>query len=513
MKIRSRAVKAGILASGKILTGLAGLASLAVLSRIFDKHEYATYRQTLLAYAFLAPLLTLGLPKALFYFLPDEQRRPRAVLAENLLPLLLMGAVFACFLLFGGQYLLAARFNNPELARTLMIIAPYPLFLLPTLAVPACLLARDRAGSVAIYLFLSRAAMVALVIAAVIIWPTPDAALWATTGGALLALAPALWLMYRSCGDNGELAPRFSGSWQQVKYSLPLGVAAMIGAFSMNLDKVIVSAMTDTQTFAIYVNGAMQIPLVGMVTGSIAAVILPEMASAFKAGRIRDSLEMWKRAGSKCALIIFPAMVFLFVMAEEVMTTLYSSAYIASATPFRIYLLMLPTSIVRFDSVYMAANKGNFILVRAVVMLVINGAVSIVLVSRYGYLGAAVATVSLVFLLALPYNAIQIRRIMNVPMRSLFPMGILGRIMAAACLAAIPSIAIKYCVHLPSPAVLLASSIAYGVSLLLIYHYSALLPIDALVRTARRRISKYRSTTTQKATSPAPAGNTPAPTS
>ena len=53
-----------ILASGQGLTTLVGLLSAAVLARLFSKHDYATYRQTLLAYTFAAPFVMLGFDRS-----------------------------------------------------------------------------------------------------------------------------------------------------------------------------------------------------------------------------------------------------------------------------------------------------------------------------------------------------------------------------------------------------------------------------------------------------------------
>ena len=91
------------------------LAIAAVLSRVFDKVDYATYRQTLLVYQFVGPLLGLGLPAALFYFLPGEASRLRAVLLENLILLGALGGAFSLFLVLGGNRLIASQFSTPEL--------------------------------------------------------------------------------------------------------------------------------------------------------------------------------------------------------------------------------------------------------------------------------------------------------------------------------------------------------------------------------------------------------------
>ena len=115
--------------------------SAAILSRVLTVEGYATLRQTFLAYDAGEPLLQMGLPKALYYFLPGEKKRARGMLVENLLLLSLIGGAFGIFLTPGGNRILAWRFNNPALEHSLLLLAPYALVTLPASALAACLLA------------------------------------------------------------------------------------------------------------------------------------------------------------------------------------------------------------------------------------------------------------------------------------------------------------------------------------------------------------------------------------
>ena len=105
----------------------------------------------------------------------------------------------------------------------------------------------------------------------------------------------------------------------------------MVGLMSRSVDKVVVSSMCTPEQFAVYVNGAIDIPLIGILTGSVNAVLLPEIVELYKRGQAREALLLWQRAAVKCSLILLPAMCFLFAMAPEVMRVLFSDAYAASA--------------------------------------------------------------------------------------------------------------------------------------------------------------------------------------
>ena len=366
--------------------------SLAILARVLTIDHYATYRQTLLAYVFISPLLILGLPEVLYYFLPIEKDRARGVLRENLLLLGIMGVVFSLFLFCGGNRLLAWRFGNPALARTLLIFAPYSLFMLPAVALDSCMLARDKVAQVAIFNVLSRVVLLVIVIAAALIWRTSTATMIAVVISAAVTLAPAVALMYSATkGTRSEIS--WAGAKAQLKLSVPLALAGMVAMLSEHIDKVIVSSMCNLREVAVYMNGAIELPLINVVTASAMCVVLPDLTTCFKDGRLNDLLVLWRRTAEKCLVILAPAMAFVLVLAPELMTVLFSSKYTESAYPLRIYSLMLPLRATQLATLFIATGRSGFVTVAATIGLIINVVLSILFVSWMGPAGAAWATV------------------------------------------------------------------------------------------------------------------------
>lgn len=440
-KQQSRTLKTLILASGEFLSTLVNLASFAVLARVLTVEDYATYRQTTLAFFFAVPLLTLGLPQALYYFLPGEQKRPRAILLENMLLLTLMAAVFTVFLLAGGGKLLAMRFSNPGLERTLLLYAPYPLLILPAMGLAACLMARDRSRQVAVYNVASRLVTGVLIIGAALLWRNASGPILANVAAAAVVLVPALWLMFRATRGGQSSLPTPAGAWEQTKFAVPLGLATMLGAVSISLDKVIVASMCSLEDFAIYSNGAMEIPLIGVVTGSITAVLLPDIRRLRLAGKNAEAMNLWKNGMQKSALAILPVMCFFFCMGSELVEVMFSSKYAASVMPFRLYLLLLPIRALAFGAMLMVAGKSKLILFRAALELGLNFALSLVLVHYFGYIGTAIAGITTVYCWTGPYNMITICRLYGVSLKSLLPIrSMLITLMIAlfACLGCVP---------------------------------------------------------------------------
>lgn len=463
---QSRSFKVFILSSGNFLSSMAALLSLAVLARVFSVTDYATYRQTMLAYTFAAPLLILGLDRALYYFMPRENERSRGLLLENLLSLTILGALFSLFLLCGGNRLLAWRFNNPSLRESLLILAPYPLVMLPAMTLTACLMARDRVRQVAWFNIGSRIGIVLLVIAATLVWRTPNAAIWGTVGGAVLVLIPSVMLTFRATrGTSGRM--RLSSIRQQLGYSVPLGIGGIVDRTAFGLDKIIVAAMSTPELFAIYVNGAIELPFFRILTGSITSVLVPEMTTLCQAGKRRQALELVGRGACKCALLLYPSMFALFFMAPELMTLLFSDTYLESALPFRLYLLLLPLRVMNYGSMFMATGKSYLLMVRSVGDLLCNLVLTIVMVRLWGYLGAAVATLTMMYLWHMPFNTYFIRKIYDVPLARVYPLAGLGKILAicAAC-STVFLLKYRFSTHIALADLALYGSLYFGVTFL-----------------------------------------------
>lgn len=439
-----------------------GVASAAVLARVFSKTDYASYRQTLLAYTFAVPFVTLGFDRALYYFLPGEEKRSRGFLVENLLWLLGGGALLSLFLLVGGNQLLAMRFNNPDLGRLLLLLIPYPVLMLPAASLSACLMARNRTEQVAGFNVGSRLLMLLAIVVPCLIWPSPSTAIVGTVMGAAVTTPVALTLMLHAC-KVGDWRPTWHGICQQIRFSFPLGIASLVATVSISLDQVMVAAICSPAVFAVYVNGAMEIPLIGMVTGSVASVLIVDYARLFKEDRIPEIIELIHRAMVKCALILFPAMVFSMCMAPELMSLLFGKSYEASAIPFRIYLLMLPIRTLNFGAVLQAMGHSRKILIQSIISLTTNALLLWCAIHFLGPLFAPVGPVVSLYVFAVPYLIFVLRSILRCTVSSLFPWSELAKVMAASCLGVPVLLLLKYFgTEWPNMGIVATAIVAYG---------------------------------------------------
>lgn len=417
----SRTAKVLILSSGQALTALVSLASAAILTRILTQSDFGTYRQAMLAYTFAVPFAALGLDRALYAFLPGEEKRLRGILVENLLLLAIAGGILSLFIILGGNHLLAKRFNNPALATLLSLMVLYPLFMLPSTALPACLMSRNRTEQLAVFNVASRLVMFLIIVIPCFFLPKPSTAILGQVAGAILTAVVAVYLMLRAC-PGPAWTPTWDGIKKQLYFSVPLGLSTIIGTTSVTLDQVLVSLRCTPDVFAVYTLGAMEIPLIGIITGSITSVVLVDYARFYKEGNTSAIVELIHKAMTKSAILLLPVMTFLFCIAPELMRILYGKSYEWSAIPFRIYLLQLPIRTITFGAILQATGNSRNILIMSMLALAANFVMGWYLIGVIGAAGAAMGSVFATCFVAVPYLTFVLKRILKTEALDLFPL-------------------------------------------------------------------------------------------
>lgn len=400
-ELKSRKAKVIALSLGNGLSKLIGLAVGIAMVRILTKEDVAAYRQTFLAYAAIAPFLSMGIGQGMYYFLPAEKKRIRGRVLDGIAVLGFSAFLFSLFIAFGGNELLASRFKNPKVAGMLIWLIPYAFLTLPANASGSVFVATDHVKLQSLFavtrqLFIGISTLIPLVL-----WETCEAAMLGNIAASMLMGVAAIHLMIR-CTPKDSTSPSLRDSVELVKFTIPLAMGTMIGMVFIQLDKVIVSLLCSPDEFAIYSTGAFEIPLASMITGAIVSVTLADMRKATAVGNMNDALALFQLTAKKSCLVIFPAALFFMVASDSFIQLLFTKEYAASAIPFRWYLCLLPVRVIVFGSLIISLGRNDFILFRSVIALLINISLSVLFVWHFGAWGAVAATVLTVYCWVVP---------------------------------------------------------------------------------------------------------------
>ena len=167
-----------------------------------------------------------------------------------------------------------------------------------------------------------------------------------------------------------------------------------------------------------------------MITGSAAAVILPDLVRLYSDGRLSSAIDLFHRSALKCGAILIPIAGLFFLLAPEIMRAIYGPEYIESALYFRIFLVLLPLRVVTFGVLFQAAGRNDIVLVRVLIGLPITGAVCWLGVRLYGPVGAAWGAVLSEALYTYPFCMFTCARLFHTGAGNILPLRGLFRILA-----------------------------------------------------------------------------------
>jgi O-antigen/teichoic acid export membrane protein len=417
---------------------IVSIVSGMVFSRTLSVADYGTYLQTFLAYDFAAPFLTLGLPSALYYFLPRTNDSQKGLVLENMLLLLFAASIFCLILVFGGSQLLAKRFNNPYLLATLKWMYFYPLYTFPVLIASTVWVVQNKIKLNAIFNVFTGLFLTILLILGSLMTKSYNTLILIRVLVPLLFFPMTIYLIFKFVPGKWD-KPRISSMWSMLKFSIPLGLSSVIGTITIQLSSMIVALMTSPVDFAVYANGAKEVPLIGIITGSISVVIMAEMANKIKEGDLKMALELFRKSAIASASFLIPIMVFLMIYADSFIYILYSNKYTGSVTPFRIYLFSIPIRIVYYSAAFIALGKSKEILFRSVIDLGLTAIFSFLLLFWFGINGAPIALILTMFIWTVPYNLYTLAKEFNCKSTYIIPFSKVGKVFLISLIAGVVS--------------------------------------------------------------------------
>jgi O-antigen/teichoic acid export membrane protein len=436
------AASAGLLALGSLFTQAAQIIALSVLARLVTKPELATYQQLNLLYALAAPLLLVGTPTALLYFVARargaDERRAWVLRAYILLGTTGLLAASSAVLF---RHLIADAFNNPPLATAMIFYAPYLLCVFIAAATPPALVASGAARYAAVLNAAVGVFMLVALVTAAVIEPTGESlALGLSASGVALATA-SVFAVSRTLGLDATDHQLGKGLRSLLGYGLPMTVVALAGTIAFQFDRIVVGTSFSPHDFAIYALGAVEVPIFLLLGQAVTNVLMPALAQLWQNGDSAGMIALWHRSMRKMGVILLPSFVFLMIMAEDVIRVLFGPGYEESVVVFRIYLFLIPLRVANWSIIPTAMGWTRFY-APGVILLVANATIALAAVGPLGLPGPALAA-PIATALAAFYYVWRLRPVLGLGLSGLVPFRPLATTLLVAVLASAPVLYVK----------------------------------------------------------------------
>jgi O-antigen/teichoic acid export membrane protein len=403
-----------------------------VLVRCLDAATFGEYRLLWLAVGTVMAVAQFGIPQGLYFFLPRSDAPAKALYVRQTLLCLGLAGLLAAFFLSPW---------NPWLPPALLPLGAYGA-LVPTfiaLWLTASLLdllpsIDERVGwqaRVSIGTSVLRAALLS-----VGAFATGElrVLLWLLIAHVLLKLALLAGYIARFHGANTRWLERKLFA-EQVRHSAPIGVSSTLYGLRGQVDQWVAASIFALHSFAAFSIAAVISPLVTLFRVSINNAFLPSMSRLQASGDIGAMMAMNRRANALAAGFICPLLAFVFAFAPDIITVIYTEAYVEAAPAMRLYCIGLLAGLVEVGSVLLLLRQGTFAMAVNAGALGVSALLSWFAAVEIGLAGAAAGSVVAIYL----DRALMLRRISScagMPVALLQDWKVLGVRVATAALSA-----------------------------------------------------------------------------
>ncbi len=426
--------QAGLLTGSRALGQLLNAFTGIFVVRALSQADYGTYRQLLLLYASILLFGDAGFSQALYKFIPPRREQAHRYLSQALVATLGLSVLWVAGLIPLSTWV-AQFFGNGDLVPHMVLLAAFLGLSLLCKVPEAALITLERVRILALNTGFFESLKFAMVLAA----------LWAGQGirgllqvmviATALKLAHLLWAVR----DQIRLVSP-AGFSVQLRYAMVLLLPGLLNNAATYAHQYIVGYYFNPAQYAVYAVACFQVPLIGVLSTSVAEVLLVRATELHRQNRRKELLQVWLTACRKAQMVFLPVTFACAALAGPLLITLFTPRYAESRPLFIVIVLGLAFNGIFQDSILRACSAMRaysfFYALRAVLAL----GLGIVGVRYYGLWGAAISTFGTMFILNV-WQLVKVGQLLGVGFSTVLPWRDLGRISlvsgACAILAAV----------------------------------------------------------------------------
>ena len=410
---------AAYLSVAKIVIMGVSLLSNMLLSRFRTLEEYGTYSQINIIINLFTAFLMLGLPSSVNYFLSlAETGKERNIFLSVYYTLTISICFVIGLLIIAFLPLLESYFGNSQLKDFAYFFAIYPFVNVLISGIGNVYIVYDKSKYLAIVNFITAlVALVSVLIAEYLGLSFNDYMFLFLIGNILISLV----LIYSINQLDGRLRLYINKELiiKIFKYSIPIGFATLVGTINLEIDKLMIGNLLDTESLAIYANAGKELPLV-FIAASLTSVLLPSLVRMLNNGYNKDAISLWGKTVTLSYIFMCFFCTACIVFAPQIVVFLYSDKYLPGVPVFIVYSLVLLLRVTYFGIVLSALGRTKLIMWSSIVALCINIVLNLLLYNLFSFIGPALASLISILVVNLA-QLIWTAKIVNISFFSIFP--------------------------------------------------------------------------------------------
>lgn len=243
----------------------------------------------------------------------------------------------------------------------------------------------------------------------------------AAQGGETALSAIALYISYKKYPVFKQWSWNAAVAWKMLHKSYPLMLSGLSIIIYMKSSQLLINELVDSASVGIYSTAQLLSELWYFFPMTIVASVAPVIARKKVDSEIAYTSALENVFGLMWLISIFISIAISF-SSVFIVTTLYGEAYHSSASILSIHIFtLIPVCIGVTQSVWLInENKSSLALYQALAGAISSIGLNFLLISKYGIVGAAIATLVSQFIQAFAVNALFAPALFRIQIRSLF---------------------------------------------------------------------------------------------
>lgn len=203
----------------------------------------------------------------------------------------------------------------------------------------------------------------------------------------LLAITKYVWLMVVLFKNT---IPKIQSNLltPYLLLSLPLIGYAFVGGMMDYIDGTIVSRMMDEEQFALYRNGARELPISIAVFTAVSMALVPIVTK-----NLENGLAELKRRSLRLMHPLYLLSIGLMLTSPLLFPIVFRAEFVESAWVFNVFLLLLISRVLMPQTIVIGLKYTKVLFMATCIEVVVNLALSLLLIQIWGLVGIAIATV------------------------------------------------------------------------------------------------------------------------
>ena len=406
----------------KFVTILTSILQTKILSVGFSLTDYGTYSQANIVVSIFTSLLLLGLSDAIVYFYNDKSGRlandDKIRVINTIFAIEMIAGIALVLLVFIGRDFIANYFSNDALKTLIVIVSIKPMLDNLIYFYQVLFISTGKAKLIAVRNLIISFSKVIFIFLAVHVFQGVE---YIYISLILLDLLQLIFFFVAFSKNDFRVSPiksNFSYFREIINYSLPMGIFALTNALTRELDKLVVSNLSNTETVAVYSNCSKVLPI-DIIVISFATVLIPYIMKYISQHKYNHSITLFKNYLKIGYYTVWTFGTALLIVSRQAISFLYSPQYLVGESIFIIYVV---DSMVKFASMHLiltASGNAKILMRYSIMSLIFNLLFNVLFFRLFGVIGPAIATLVVTVLYTFAI-LIQSAKILQVNLLQLF---------------------------------------------------------------------------------------------